>query len=114
MPEPQDTQDQDAQVTGERPSGWFAFNEKPVMLQLREPYIGVTYAMQPSIDSSSGGVRAVPVLSGVLHVEPDGSGGVMLIIQMPTGNGSDFAMVALKPADVVYATHIHQSLIVQQ
>jgi hypothetical protein len=99
---------------GERPTGWFAFNEKPVMLQLREPYIGCTYAYQATQDESSGGVRAVPVLSGVLHVEPDGCGGVMLVVQMPTGHGSDFAMVALKPADVVYCTHIHQSRIVTQ
>jgi hypothetical protein len=38
----------------------------------------------------------------------------MLVVQMPTGHGSDFAMVALKPADVVYCTHIHQSRIVTQ
>lgn len=98
---------------GERPTGWFAFNEKPVMVQLREPYIGCTYGYVPSMDQE-GGVRAVPVLSGVLHVEPDGCGGVMLVVQQPTGNGSDFAMVALKPADVVYCTHIHQSRIVTQ
>lgn len=107
-------QAQETRDTGERPSGWFAFNEKPVMLQLREPYIGVTYAMQPSMDPSGGGVRAVPVLSGVLHVEPDGNGGVMLVIQMPTGNGNDYSLVALKPADVVFATHIHQSQIITQ
>ena len=67
------------------------------MLQLKEPYIGVTYALQPSIDKESGGVRAVPVLSGVLHVEPDGNGGIMLVMQMPTGNGSDFAIVTRMP-----------------
>lgn len=104
------------QPTNERPSGWFAFNNKPVMLQLEQEkaYIGCDYSYGPSIDKESGGVRAVPILSGVLHVEPDGSGGVMLIIEMPTGNGSDVALVAVKPKDVVYATHIHQSRIVTQ
>lgn len=98
--------------TGERPSGWFAFNDKPVMVQLREPYIGCSYGYAPSVDKESGGVRAVPILSGVLHVEPDGNGGIMLVIQMPTGNGNDFCLVAFKPADVVYVTHIHQARIV--
>lgn len=111
--ENQEAQPETSAPTGERPSGWFAFHEKPVMLQLRDPYIGCTYSYQPSMDNE-GGVRAVPVLSGVLHVEPDGDGGLMLVIQMPTGNGQDFAMVAVKPADVLYATHIHQARIVTQ
>lgn len=99
---------------GERPSGWFVFNEKPVMLQLREPYIGCTYEYAPAMAEDKSGVRAVPVLSGILHVEPNGNGGMMLVLKMPTGNGADFALVTVDPADVVYATHIHQSRIVTQ
>jgi hypothetical protein len=100
------------QVTGERPSGWFAFQEKPVMIQLREgqPYWGVNPAYEPV--TKNGDIVAVPVLRGILHVEPDGAGGVMLVVQMPTGNGNDFALVTVRPADVLYCTHIHQSMIV--
>ena len=109
-----DKEQGEAAENGERPSGWFAFNDKPVMVQLREPYIGCSYGYAPSVDKESGGVRAVPILSGVLHVEQDGCGGIMLVIQMPTGNGQDYCLVAFKPADVVFATHIHQARIVTQ
>ena len=107
-------QQAERQVTGERPSGWFAFQEKPVMIQLREgqPYLGVDYAYELMKDAESGGVKAVPVLSGVLHVEPDGDGGVMLVLQVPTRVGNDFALIYVRPADVLYCTHIHQSRIV--
>ena len=98
---------------GERPSGWFAFNEKPVLLQFREPYFSVTYpAYEPQM--KEGGVVAVPVLNGILHVEPDGCGGVMLILERPTGHGSDTLLMAVKPADVVFCTHVHESRIVTQ
>jgi hypothetical protein len=106
-------EEQTGPSAGERPSGWFAFNEKPVMLQLRDPYIGCTYQYSPAMDKE-GGVRAVPILSGILHVEPNGNDGVMLVLKMPTGNGEDFALVAVAPSDIVYATHIHQSRIVTQ
>jgi len=109
----ENAQEQETQVTGERPSGYFAFNEKPAMLQLREPYIGCTYAHIPAMNKE-GGAIAVPVLSGVLHVEPDGAGGIMLVVEMPTGSGKDFALVAVSPRDVLYCTHIHQSRIVTQ
>jgi hypothetical protein len=99
---------------GERPSGWFAFNERPVMLQLEQPYIGCDYtdhSYGPAMDAEKN-VRAVPLLTGILHVEPDGAGGVMLVLQMATGNGNDFALIAVKPKDILYCTHIHQSRIV--
>jgi hypothetical protein len=100
-------------VAVERPSGWFNFNEKPVMLQFREPYIGVDYpAYRPTV--KDGGVVAAPVLNGILHVEPDGSGGVMLILERPTGHGGDTLLMAVKPADVVFCTHINESRIVTQ
>jgi hypothetical protein len=97
--------------TGDRPSGWFAFNEKPVMLQLVEPYIGCTFAYQPTMSEDGSGVRATPVLSGVLYVEPDGNGGIMLAIRMQL-EGSDFCLVAVNPKIIHYCTHLHQSRIV--
>jgi hypothetical protein len=102
--------EQQAPVTGDRPSGWFAFAEKPVMLQLKSPYIGCSYAYQPSM-AEEGGVRATPILSGVLHVEPSGNGGIMLALQMPM-EGSDFALIALSPDMIEYCTHLHQSRII--
>lgn len=96
---------------GDRPTGWFAFHEKPVMLQLREPYMPPTFGYEPTM--SKEGVVAVPVLSGVLHVEPDGNGGTMLVLQKQIGD-SDSLWITVKPEDVVYATHIHQARIVTQ
>jgi len=94
--------------------GWLHFHGKPVMLQLSQAYIGCTYAYSPTIDKETGGALAVPVLSGQLSVEPDGCGGVMLVLRMMTGNGNDYAIVAVKPQDVVFATHIHEARIVTQ
>jgi len=104
-------QQHEAPATGDRPSGWFAFAEKPVMLQLKKEYIGCTYAYQPTLSEDGTGVRATPILSGVLHVEPDGNGGIMLALQMPM-EGSDFALIALNPSMVDYCTHLHQSRII--
>jgi len=47
----------------------------------------------------------------VLHVEPDGNGGIMLAIQIQAGE-RDFILVALHPKMVLYCTHVHQARIV--
>ena len=94
---------------GDRPSGWFAFAEQTVLLQLKEAYIAVTYAYQPVM--KDGGVVASPILTGVLHVEPSGNGGVMLALQMPM-EGNDYSLVAINIDMIAYCTLIHQSRVV--
>jgi len=110
MSEENATEREKSPQTGDRPSGWFAFADKPVMLQLKEPYIGCSYAYSPSM-AKEGGVIATPVLSGVLHVEPNGNGGVMLALQMPM-EGKDFALIGFSPDMIAFCTHIHQPRII--
>jgi hypothetical protein len=100
-------------AAGDRPSGWFAFQEKPVMLQLSEPYMACDYSYGPCVDKE-GNVRATPILQGILHVEPDGAGGMMLVVEMHTGHGNDVVLIAVKPRDVVFCSHIVQSQIITQ
>jgi hypothetical protein len=83
------------------------------MLQLAEPYIACSYSYAP-VHDKEGNVRATPILQGILHVEPDGSGGVMLVIEMRTGNANDVALIAVKPGDVVFCSHIVQSSLITQ
>lgn len=93
-------------------TGWIHFHERTVMLQLREPYIGVEYtgdSYRPSM--ADGGVKATPMLSGVLSVEPNGEGGVMLILRRYI-SGRDQLLWGGFPRDVLYCTHIEQSSII--
>jgi len=90
-------------------SGWSAFHERQVMLQLREPYLIITHGYE--VDMTADGARALPVLSGTLFVEPNGSGGVLLVLRRQLSD-KDYLVVAVNPADVLYCTHIHRSAIV--
>lgn len=104
-------QQQQDPATGDRPSGWFAFAEKPVMLQLKSPYIGCTYAYKALRSEDGDGFVAAPILSGILHVEPSGNGGIMLVLQMPMA-GNDFTLIALNIDMIEYCSHIHQPRII--
>lgn len=95
--------------------GWLVYHERSVLLQLREPYVGVTYnARAPdgvyrASTNADGHVRASPILSGVLFVRPSGTpAGILLILRVPIPETRDFTLVALHPEDVLYCTHIHQ------
>ena len=96
-------------LAGDRPSGWFAFAEQTVLLQLKEPYIAVTYAYQPVM--KDGGVVASPILTGILHVEPSGNGGIMLALQMPM-EGNDYSLIVIGIEMIAYCALIHQSRVV--
>lgn len=87
------------------PIGWFVFNNRDVMLQLKEPYIGVTYGYMPS-KNKEGGVLASPVLSGRLFVMLGDEIRVMLVIRCPIPNSEDFAIISVQPEDVLHCTTI--------
>jgi hypothetical protein len=88
--------------------GWLRYQGKPVMLQLREPYFGVTYQYVPD-QAPGGGARAIPFLRGIFTVEPNGTGGMVFIVHMPIGDSKDVAVIALRPEDVLYCTHIERA-----
>ena len=95
----------------ETESGWMAFNERMVMLQFDQPYIGVNVpSHQPSTDPT-GGVRATPILTGTLLVAPNGNGGVMLVLRMQVSE-KDYALVQVKAENVLFCTHVNESRII--
>lgn len=105
-------QEQQAAPTTASPCGWAFYAGKPVLLQLREPYWGVEGDYTPTTSKNEEGavigVVAVPFLSGILHIQPDGENGVLLVIQRPFPDRPGFAYVALKPSDVLYCTHLNE------
>jgi hypothetical protein len=114
-PEPA-TESPEATPAPESESGWLIYHERPVMLQLRQPYIGVTYNARAADGvyrasmNAEGHVRASPILSGVLFVRQSGTpSGVLLILRVPIPETHDFTLIALHPDDVLYCTHIHQA-----
>lgn len=120
MTTPEDTSERETPVPGEPrgravpmtelgASGWSAFHEREVMLQLREPYLVITYSY--NVDMTDEGAKALPFLSGKLFVEPNGAGGVLLVLRRQLSE-SDYLVVAVNPGDVLYCTHIHRSTII--
>jgi len=112
--ETQETQETEPEQQPTPQIGWLRFHGKPVMLQLRDgsPYMGVLPNYQFA-QTQDGGVKATPMLSGILFVEPNGAGGALLVIQAPTGP-TNTVLITVHPNDVLYCTHHVQSLIVTQ
>jgi hypothetical protein len=92
--------------------GWQLFHGKMVMLQFREPYIGVDFrgdTYQPSMSRDGAGVAAIPIFAGVLSVEYTLEGIVLIVRRRISERES--CVIAVSPADVLYCTHIQRSLI---
>jgi len=87
------------------PIGWSRFHEREVMLQLREPYLGVSYGYMPVVDKD-GNVVAIPFLKGMLFVTVGEDASVLLVIRMPVPQSEDFMMITVHPKDVLHCTHI--------
>ncbi len=89
------------------PTGWLEFHGKPVMLQLRYPYMGVQFSYDPTIARDGSGVRASEYLKGILSIAPGHEEGkLMLLLSAPIPEPGEAAVIALHPEDVVYCTHI--------
>lgn len=103
---------------------WYTYSGKPVFVQLREPYVGVTYPNMPIIahqQTERGMVETavyVPFLRGILHVKSEGGpdSRPLLIVETvdpnPDGEGAA-AFIVIHPEDVLYMTHIEQKKLVQ-
>ena len=97
-------------------SGWWRFHEKHVLLQLLRPYgatkVGVDGWLRPANFADVGSCKTddpqasqqafAEAIPGMLFVEPNGSGGVVLILKTLAANGD--ATVALNPEMVAYCT----------
>lgn len=96
-------------------SYWYWFDGKPVLVQLREPWIGVTYPNDPVLTTDKDGKQGVistPFLKGICHVRPDGDD-IMFVLETTDPNPANRAMafIAVKKEDVAFITHIEQRLV---
>src|SRR4029077_5594742 len=90
----------------ERDTGWTFYHGKQVMLQLREPYVGLKYPSHTPEIAEGGGVRAVPILTGALFVAPGAKPGeVMLMLRYPVSE-RDMAVTTVHPDAIDYCTHV--------
>ena len=97
------------------PVGWAHFHGKMVMLQFREPYIGVDYRgdiYQPTMAKDGVGVAAIPLFIGILYVEHTLEG-ILLIVRRPIAE-REACVIAVRPDDVLYCTHIQRSSLVSR
>lgn len=97
-------------------SHWYAFDGKAVVVQLHEPWAGVTYPNDPVIkrdaNGAISGLVTVPVLKGICHVYPDGND-VMFVLETSDPNPNNNAMVhiGIKRELVAYITYVERSLV---
>lgn len=97
-------------------SYWYRFDGKPVLLQLKEPWVGVTYPNDPVLQRNKEGevtgVVTVPFLKGICHVHPDGDD-VMFVLETtdPNPNARAMAHIGIKREDIAFITHIERRLI---
>jgi hypothetical protein len=89
------------------PHGWMLFDGQAVVLQLKEPYIGVTYPADV-MRNAEGKWQLTPVLRGILRVLPNGDGGLVLMLQIPEPSAGTLTFITVHPADVRYCTHIEK------
>ena len=91
--------------------GWYAFHERNVLLQLREPYMVVEVAPngahELALAPDKQGVQALPFISGTLFVQRSGTpSGLLLVVRVPIRNTTGFGLITMSPEDVLYCTHI--------
>jgi hypothetical protein len=89
---------------GDLKPGWFEFEGRTVVLQLREPYTGITHPGVPV--KAEGGLAASELLRGILFVRPNGEGGIMIFLAMPDPllEKQTRVYVALHPNDILYCS----------
>ncbi len=97
-------------------SHWYWYDGKPVLLQLREPWVGVTHpndpVMQRDKEGNIVGVVSVPFLKGICRVHPDGND-VMFVLETTDPDPSKNAMahIGVKREDVAFITYIERKLV---
>lgn len=91
---------------------WYYYDGKPVVIQLREPWIGVTYPNDPVRTQDGQGVVSTPFLRGTCHVYPDGND-VMFVLETTDPNPASTAQViiGIKREDITFITYIERRLV---
>jgi hypothetical protein len=95
---------------------WYEFDGKAVVIQLHEPWAGVTYPNEPIVRRNEAGeiqaLVTVPILKGICHVRPDGDD-VMFVLETSDPDPSKNAMVhiGIKRELVAYITHVELKLV---
>lgn len=95
---------------------WYWFDGKAVLVQLHEPWVGVTYPNDPVLQKDESGkavgVVTVPFLKGICHVHPDGDD-VMFVLETtdPNPNARAMAYIAIRRELVAFITHIERRLV---
>jgi hypothetical protein len=98
-------------------SHWYQYDGKAVFVQLREPYVGVTYPNMPVTKNGADGpeVVCIPFVRGVLRVKPSGYDDKILLTVRTTdpnpNNGDASVEIVMHAEDVLYVTHIDKKLI---
>lgn len=87
-------------------AGWLQYQGQTVVVQLSFPYVAVTHPALPMAHEPGGHWIRMQVLRGVLHVRPDGSGGLMLILGMadPDPEKNARVFVVLDQANILACT----------
>ena len=102
---------------------WHLYEGRPVLVQLRVPYAGVTYPNMPlvqkrRVQAEDGSVREIedightPFLRGLLRVHNGGDGGVRLLVE--TVDPVDEKVrceIVVHPDDVLYMTALEKNMI---
>jgi hypothetical protein len=102
--------------------GWGEFDGKPVLVQLNQPYVGVTDPVMPCFQKDAegniAGVVSVPYLRGMLRVvsdvSPSGKRDIMFIVTTddPNGNVKGKVTIAVPREQVAFITTTERQLIV--
>jgi hypothetical protein len=95
---------------------WYEFDGKAVVIQLHEPWAGVTYPNDPVVQRGEAGeIKAlvtVPILKGICHVKPDGND-VMFLLETsdPDPGKSAMVYIGIKRELVAYITYAERKLV---
>jgi hypothetical protein len=105
-------------------SHWHAYEGKPVFVQLRAPYIGVTYPNVPfvrmqKVQDPDGQIRDVEdightiYIRGILRVRVGDAGATLLVVETldPKEETRARAEVVLNADDVLYLTYLEKQLV---
>lgn len=106
----------------QHPRGWLRFHQKLVLVQLAVPYGAVKFPnaparmsdVNPQVDprSPENGIAYCEALPGVLYVEQNADGSVLLMLETAAApDGRDRATIAIHPSNVNYCTMVERSLI---
>jgi len=95
------------------PLGWLRFDGHAVLLQLATPCVGaLSDAAFPRPAMNGNDPVFTKVMPGTLHVEGNGAGGVLLVLETVTVDNQP-AMIAIPPDCIEYCTMAERRPLIQ-